>query len=93
MDKARHRRIEARDRRQESLRNRVTVPETPKASFPIPTNLRKEPIAKVVENKTESVAVKRGRGRPPKLVTDKASKVEKHLQKGNVPAVKGKGRK
>jgi hypothetical protein len=85
MGAARDRRIEAREHRQESLRNRgITVEKT--VQLPPPKNFDKESIKTIKKeivktNKFPVVTevVKRGRGRPPKAISDLNKKNKKDL--------------
>jgi hypothetical protein len=98
MGAAKTRRIEAREHRQESLHNRGTTVETT-IQLPQPKNLVKNEVIKVSENVSNKLPkvteiAKRGRGRPPKAVSDKnitAKKVAKKI--GTKKPVVAKGKK
>jgi hypothetical protein len=89
MNRARQRRLDARENRQESLHNRgnTVEPTVNKIQVPQPKNFPVKGIVKVKENVIQknvsvnspnvTVIEKRGRGRPKKLITDKNNKVEK----------------
>ena len=100
MNVTRHRKIEARERRQESLRNRGITVETT-VQLPQPKNLVKKEIVNVEsivkgaikKNDLPKVTeiVKRGRGRPPKAISEKINTSKKALV-GKI-TTKGKGKK
>lgn len=101
MNTSRHRRIEARERRQESLHNRGITSGTT-VNFPQPKNLIKDEIVKVEKTSKKEIAkknelpkvpeiVKRGPGRPPKTVSVEIN--SKKAIAGNKKLASAKGKK
>jgi hypothetical protein len=102
LDKARHRRIEARERRQESLHNRGVTVENTSVKFPQPKNMIVKEVVKLSKLGTNekinklpdaTVQVKRGRGRPRKESTENISTKNKAKGSAKKPAKITKGRK
>jgi hypothetical protein len=80
LDRARQRRIDARERRQESLHNRGVTSDTTIVKLPQPRNMIKDEVVKVKKTIPEvPVVAKRGRGRPPKQVADNNKNSKKQL--------------
>jgi hypothetical protein len=77
LDKQRHRRLEARANRQESLRKQGTVEKT--IDLPQPKVLQKVEKIIVKKNELPKVAevVRRGPGRPPKAISESNKKDKK----------------
>lgn len=102
MNTARHRRIEARERRWESLHSRdITTEKT--AQFPQPKNLIKNETVKVEKAIKKEIAkknelpkapeiVKRGRGRPRKTISENINTNKKAIA-GNKKLASAKGKR
>lgn len=93
MNKVRERKLEARARRLESFRNQYGMNTAEKTiiQVPQPKALVKNDPVKVDKNKPVlTEPVKRGRGRPPKAVSEKINKTKALAGK---KTAKGKGKK
>lgn len=93
MNKVRERKLEARARRQESFNNKYSITaEKTIIQVPQPKSLIKNEIVKAEKNKSPVIteSTKRGRGRPPKVVSEKINSSKALTGK---KTVKGKGKK
>jgi hypothetical protein len=87
MDKAKQRKIEAREHRQESLKGITANVNIIK--FPQPKELQKN--EKVFVDNHDITDIKRGRGRPRKLISDN-NKNKSETEKGNKKPTGSKGK-
>ena len=92
MNRLRQRKLVARENRQASLHSQGMTVEKTIVKLPYPKELEKKEVTKVKKERSIPVVaevVKRGRGRPPKMATDKNNKLKALAGK----TVKGKGKK